>query len=187
MASERGRGRRPRFARTARPARLDNTLRQSISYRDINVTHTPDGEAAVIDYRALAELRHQIRCFLTFSEQEARTAGLEPQQHQLLLAVKGLPESARPTVSTLAERLRLRHHTVVGLLDRLVAAKLAVRRPSKTDRREILVELTARGERVIAGLSVLHQAELQTAAPALVAALEAIVGVQRPVKKAVTR
>lgn len=117
--------------------------------------------------------------FLTFSEQEARNAGLEPQQHQLLLAVKGLPESERPTVSALAERLRLRHHTVVGMVDRLVAAKLAVRRPSKVDGREILVVLTARGEGILRTLSLLHRAELQTAAPALVAALEAIVGGQR--------
>jgi DNA-binding MarR family transcriptional regulator len=132
-------------------------------------------KAAEIDYRLLAELRYQIRRFLTFSEQEARAAGLEPQQHQLLLAVKGLPESERPTVSVLADRLRLRHHTVVGLIDRLVAAKLAVRKPSKADRREILVQLTARGERTLRTLALLHQAELQTAAPALLAALEATV------------
>jgi DNA-binding MarR family transcriptional regulator len=141
--------------------------------------------ASEIDYRALAELRHQIRKFLTFSEQEARTVGLEPQQHQLLLAVKGLPESERPTVSTLAERLRLRHHTVVGMIDRLVAAKLAVRRPSKADGREILVQLTARGERILRALSLLHQAELETAAPALVSALESIVGGQRSQRRSV--
>jgi DNA-binding MarR family transcriptional regulator len=140
-------------------------------------------KAAGIDYRLLAELRYQIRRFLTFSEQEARAAGLEPQQHQLLLAVKGLPESERPTVSVLADRLRLRHHTVVGLIDRLVAAKLAVRRPGKTDRREILVHLTARGERILRTLALLHQAELQTAAPALLTALEAIVRGHRKKKE----
>ena len=147
------------------------------------MTERPEDDEGSIDYRALAELRHQIRCFLTFSEQEARTAGLEPQQHQLLLAVKGLPEGARPTVSTLAERLRLRHHTVVGLVDRLVTAKLAARRQSKQDRREILVELTPKGERVLRGLSVLHQAELRSAAPALLDALEAIVGRHSPVQR----
>jgi DNA-binding MarR family transcriptional regulator len=136
----------------------------------------------IIDYRALAELRHQIRRFMNFSEQEARAAGVEPQQHQVLLAVKGLPEGARPTVSTLAERLQLRHHTVVGLLDRLTAAKLAVRRPSKLDGREILVELTPKGERVLRGLSVSHQAELRSAAPALLASLAAIVGQQRTLR-----
>ncbi len=132
----------------------------------------------IIDYRALAELRHQIRRFLTFSEQEARAAGVEPQQHQMLLAVKGLPEGARPTVSTIAERMQLRHHTVVGLVDRLTAAKLVVRRPSKLDGREILVELTPKGERVLRGLSVSHQTELRSAAPALLASLAAIIGQQ---------
>ncbi|HVW26483.1 MAG TPA: helix-turn-helix domain-containing protein [Polyangiaceae bacterium] len=135
-----------------------------------------------IDYRALAELRHQIRRFLTFSEQEARAAGVEPQQHQVLLAVKGLPEGARPTVSTLAERLKLRHHTVVGLLDRLTAAKLAVRRPSAHDGREILVELTQKGERVLRALSMSHQSELRNAAPALLTSLAAIVGEQHTLR-----
>jgi DNA-binding MarR family transcriptional regulator len=140
------------------------------------VSSRPNESDELIDYRALAELRHQIRRFLTFSEQEARAAGVEPQQHQMLLAVKGLPAGARPTVSTLAERLQLRHHTVVGLVDRLTAAKLVVRRPSKHDGREILVELTPKGERVLRGLSVSHQTELRSAAPALLAALAVIIG-----------
>ncbi len=135
-----------------------------------------------IDYRAIAELRHQIRRFLIFSEAEARAAGVEPQQHQLLLAVKGLPEGARPTVSTLAERLQLRHHTVVGLVERLTTAKLVVRRPSKHDGREILVELTPKGERVLRGLAVSHQAELRSAAPALLASLAAIIGQQHTLR-----
>jgi DNA-binding MarR family transcriptional regulator len=139
------------------------------------VSAPPSESDEIIDYRALAELRHQIRRFLTFSEQEARAAGVEPQQHQVLLAVKGLPEGARPTVSTLAERLQLRHHTVVGLIDRLVAAKLVVRRPSAHDGREILVELTQKGERVLRALSMSHRAELRSAAPALLASLVAIV------------
>jgi len=126
------------------------------------------------DYRALAELRHQIRLFLNFSEREARAAGLEPQHHQLLLALKGLPDGRRPTIGALAERLQLRHHTVVGLVDRLVVAKLVTRKTSDADRREILVRVTARGERTLRGLSLAHRAELQTKGPALVAALEAI-------------
>jgi DNA-binding MarR family transcriptional regulator len=148
------------------------------------VTEGSQNDDIVIDYRALAELRHQIRRFLTFSEQEARTAGLEPQQHQILLAVKGLPDGTRPTVSTLAERLCLRHHTVVGLVDRLTAAKLAVRRPSKTDRREIFVELTPKGESVLRGLCMLHQSELKSAAPTLLTALETIVRVDRQAARA---
>ena len=127
-----------------------------------------------LDYRALAELRHQIRRFLTFSEREARAAGLEPQHHQVLLAVKGLPAGLRPTIRVLAERLELRHHTVVGLVNRLVLANLVTRRASSVDGREILVRITARGERTLRSLSLSHRAELETAGPALVHALEAI-------------
>jgi len=129
-----------------------------------------------LDYRGLAELRHQIRRFLTFSEREARAAGIEPQQHQLLLAIKGLPEPLRPTIGALAERLQLRHHTVVGLADRLVAAKLAVRLANPADRREILLRITPHGERLLRQLSLAHRAELESAGPALVQALQAILG-----------
>ena len=133
----------------------------------------PEAEPEV-DYQGLAELRHQIRRFLTFSESQARAAGIEPQQHQLLLAVKGLPEGLRPTIGVLAARLMLRHHTVVGLVDRLVAAQLATRRPGDTDRREILVQVTARAEKLLRQLSIAHQAELQVVGPALVDALEPV-------------
>jgi len=139
------------------------------------------------DYRALAELRHQIRRFLTFSEREARALGIEPQQHQLLLALKGLPADRRPTVGVLAERLQLRHHSVVGLVDRLVAAGLAARRPSGGDAREVLVSITASGERVLRRLSLAHQAELQTAGPALLEALAAIVPAPVPSRASLRR
>jgi DNA-binding MarR family transcriptional regulator len=72
------------------------------------------------DYRALAEFRYQIRRFLSFSETAARAAGIEPQQHQLLLALKGLPPSHRPNIKSLAERLCVKHHTAVALVDQLV-------------------------------------------------------------------
>lgn len=134
------------------------------------------GAAASRDYRALAEFRHQLRNFLAFSEEKARAAGVEPQQHQLLLALKGLPQGQRPTLRVLAERLRLKHHTVVGLVDRLVARKLVVRRKSPVDGREILVETTLAGERLLHVLSEAHRDELRAAGPELVRALEAIVG-----------
>ena len=72
------------------------------------------------DFRAMAELRYQIRRFLRFSENAARQAGIEPQQHQLLLAVRGLPEKLKPTIGVLAERMQLQHHSTVELIDRLV-------------------------------------------------------------------
>jgi DNA-binding MarR family transcriptional regulator len=132
------------------------------------------------NYRALAEFRHQIRLFLTFSEREARDAGMEPQQHQLLLALKGLPEGHRPTIGVLAERLQLRHHTVVGLVDRLTTAKLAGRHASDADGREILVRITPRGEKALRALSLSHQAEVESAGPALVSALQALLPMPRP-------
>src|SRR5258708_35343582 len=77
-------------------------------------------DLSIADYQVLAEIRHQIRRFLHFSEQAAREAGLVPQQHQLLLALKGLPAGKKATISELAERLQLRHHSVVELMYRLV-------------------------------------------------------------------
>jgi len=73
------------------------------------------------DFKAMAELRYQIRRFLRFSENAAREAGVEPQQHQLLLAVRGLPDDLKPTIGALAERMQLQHHSTVELVDRLVS------------------------------------------------------------------
>lgn len=127
------------------------------------------------DYRALAEFRHQLRRFLTFSERQARAAGIEPQQHQALLAVKGMPDGERPTLRTLSERLQLKHHTVVGLVDRLVTHGLVVRKKGLADGREILIHLTPKGDRLLASLSEAHHGELESAGPALVRALRSIV------------
>ena len=126
------------------------------------------------EYRALAELRYQLRAFVSFSERAAREASLEPQHHQLLLAIKGLPEQLRPTIGTLAQRLCVEHHTTVALVDKLVAAQLVKRLPSERDRREVLLEITAEGEQRLADLSTLHKAQLRTIGPALLAALHSV-------------
>ncbi|MDE3135044.1 MAG: winged helix-turn-helix transcriptional regulator [Acidobacteriota bacterium] len=123
------------------------------------------------DYRALADFRYQIRCFLNLSEQAARAAGLEPQHHQILLAIKGAPAGQDPTVSYLAERLHLQHHSLVELLDRLEARRLARRVRSSADRRVVLVRITRRGERILRDLTLHHRNLLRTAGPALVGAL----------------
>jgi len=125
------------------------------------------------DYQALAEFRYQIRKFLRFSEETARRAGLEPVQHQLLLAVKALP--GEPTIGMLAERLQLRHHSVVGLVDRLAAAGMVRRTHSTADRRQVCIRLTRKGETVLARLSLEHRVELETGGKALAAALRKIV------------
>jgi DNA-binding MarR family transcriptional regulator len=128
------------------------------------------------DYRALAELRYQIRLFLSFSEGAARASGIEPQQHQLLLACKGLPEGSRPTIGTLAARLCLEHNTVVQLIDKLESREYVARERSPENRREVLISITAAGEAVLAHLSVLHREQLKKAGPALHDAIGAILG-----------
>src|SRR6476660_5023410 len=134
---------------------------------------------ALSDYRALAELRYQIRRFLHFSEQSARKMRLE--QHQLMLALKGLPDGVHPTIGTLAERLQLQHHSTVELVNRLSAGGLVRRSRAGDDRRLVLLGLTAKGEKVLRELSMGHKAELRTQGPALVAALERTM---RPTKSA---
>jgi DNA-binding MarR family transcriptional regulator len=123
------------------------------------------------DYESLAELRYQIRRFLHFSEQASRAAGLEPRQHQLLLALKGLPKDTRPRIGELAERLQIRHHSAVELVNRLSRSGYVKRRPGE-DRREVLLSLTPKGEKVLRELSLHHKSELRNAGPSLVGALE---------------
>lgn len=126
------------------------------------------------DYRALAAFRHEMRKFLAFSEQAARAAGIEPQQHQLLLAVRGLPEGSRPTIGVLAERLCVKHHTAVALVDKLEASGLLERERSSKDRREVLLRLTRDGDALLRTLSTLHRDQLQTAGPAVIRALQKV-------------
>jgi DNA-binding MarR family transcriptional regulator len=133
-------------------------------------------EPSLADYRALAELRYQIRRFVSFSEQAARAAGMEPRQHQLLLAIKGLPPDRRPTIGALAERLCVQHHTMVALVDQVEARKLVRRERATEDRREILLVLTAEGKRILRRLSLLHRDQLRIVGPTLVASLAEILG-----------
>jgi DNA-binding MarR family transcriptional regulator len=128
------------------------------------------------EYRALAELRFRLRSFVSFSEEQARMVGLEPRQHQLLLAVRGLPANLRPTIGTLAERLVVKHHTLTELLDRLEAVGLAQRQPDPEDKRVVLVSITPRGRAMLDRLSLAHRAELAKTAPALLEALKTVVG-----------
>jgi DNA-binding MarR family transcriptional regulator len=124
------------------------------------------------DYRALAEFRYQIRKFLRFSEEAARAAGLEPQQHQLLLAVKGMPEGTRARIGEIAERLQIQHHSTVELVDRLERNGFANRRRSDRDKREVLIVLTPKAERTLRELSLHHHEMLQSYGSELVASLK---------------
>ena len=126
------------------------------------------------NFKAMAELRYQIRRFLRFSENAARQAGIEPQQHQLLLAVRGLPHGFKPTVGVLAERMQLQHHSTVELIDRLVERGLLFRLRSTDDKRQVLVKLTRDGEEFLQGLSLHHLQELQAAGPRFVKVLQSL-------------
>jgi DNA-binding MarR family transcriptional regulator len=126
------------------------------------------------EYRALAEFRYQIRRFLGFSEQQVRAAGMEPQQHQLLLAIQGLPEEAKATIGELAERLQLKHRSTVELVNRLEGVGYVARQAGKEDRRQVIVHLTHSGAIVLRKLSLAHHEELKVAGPRLAKALRAI-------------
>jgi DNA-binding MarR family transcriptional regulator len=129
-----------------------------------------------MDYCALADFRYEIRRFLNYSERAACKAGIEPQQHQALLAIKGLRQGLIPTVGVLAERLQIRHHSAVELMDRLENRRLIRRARRQADRREVVLTLTARGEKLLRTLTPPHKAELLKGGPKLIKALNAAMG-----------
>lgn len=133
-----------------------------------------DATVPVSDLRALADFRYELRCFLAFSERAARAAGIEPQQHQLLLAIAGLPATRKPNIRTLAERLCVQHHTTVALVDRLEERGLLRRERSLEDKREVLLRLTPPGSELLQRLSREHRAHLQEVGLEMVTALGAI-------------
>ena len=112
------------------------------------------------DYEQLAEFRYRLRKFLHFSENAARSAGLTPQQHQLLLAIQGYPGRAYATPSELAERLQIRHHSCVGLIQRCERLGLVERSPNPQDGRSVLVAVTETALRILSELSQQHKQEL---------------------------
>ena len=119
------------------------------------------------DYQRLAEFRYHLRGFLRFSERAASEMGLRPQQHQALLAIKGTP-GGHVTIGILAERLGIRHNSAVELIDRLIKNSLVERRHNPTDRREVLIDLTDRAERILTKLTLAHRNEVRKLAPLLI-------------------
>lgn len=120
-----------------------------------------------VDYLALAEFRYALRKFLAFSEHAAAEAGLTSQQHQALLVIKARGGANGLPVGVLAERLLVRQHSAVELVDRLSRLGLVGRNPDPHDRRRVLVALTAEGEERLGALSQAHLAELRAVGPAL--------------------
>jgi DNA-binding MarR family transcriptional regulator len=126
------------------------------------------------EYRALGELRYLIRRFLQEGDLTAKQAGLEPQQYLLLLAIRGLPEGAQATISALADRLSLRHHSTVELIDRMEAHGYVKRIRGREDRREVMVCLQPRGAKLLEKVVEQRIIELRANGRALVAAISAL-------------
>lgn len=126
------------------------------------------------EYQALAELRYRIRKFVHEGDAVASAAGLEPQQYLLLLMIRGIPEGQEATVSNLAERLALKHHSVVELIDRLETRGYVRRNRSREDRRSVLVSLLPRGERMLEEVAQHRISELRATGAALVNAISSL-------------
>jgi DNA-binding MarR family transcriptional regulator len=128
------------------------------------------------EYEMLAALRYSLRQFLRFSEEAAQAVGLTPQHHQALLAIKGFPNRDRVTIGEFAERLQIRHHSAVGLADRLARKNLVARKQDTSDRRQAYLALTRRGEAVLEKLSAAHKEQLRRTGPQIEAALKRLRG-----------
>jgi len=127
-------------------------------------------------YETLAEFRYALRKFMRFSEDAAQSAGVTPQQHQAMLAIKGFPGRDRITIGELSERLQIKHHSVVGLADRLVVEKYVQRLTDQKDHRQVHLMLTTRGEAVLEKLSATHQEQLRRVGPQINQLLESLRG-----------
>jgi DNA-binding MarR family transcriptional regulator len=145
------------------------------------------------EYRALAELRYRIRHFLREGDVVAQAAGLEPQQYLLLLMIRGLRDGPEATIRALAERLALKHHSVVELIDRLEVHGYVRRSRGRDDRRRVLVSLLPRGERVLQEVAQQRINELRSYGHQLVRAIGQLLerprksGNSNPTRKATTR
>ena len=124
--------------------------------------------------QALAEFRHQLRMFLSFSETAAQKVGLQSQQHQLLLQIAGAPDEVAATIGYAAERLGLRHNSAVELSNRCEEAGLIVRKQGGSDRRCVILNISPKGQEVLEALSIDHARELNELGPQLVRSLAAV-------------
>ena len=128
-----------------------------------------------MEFRALAELRYRIRLFLRESDASARAVGLEPQQYLMLLAIRGLPEGVPAKIQTLADRLALKHHSAVELVDRLEKRGLVRRTRGKQDRRQVLVSLQPKGQKVLERVVQQRISELRAGGKQLTQAIDALI------------
>lgn len=123
------------------------------------------------EYIALAEFRYQLRKFSRHMEEQVRKLGLNPQQYQVVLALRGLPGGQAPTVGRLAERMQLNHNSMVELVDRCEHSGLLRRTRSDADRRQVTLAITGRGEALLRKLGTAAREELRGSGPSLVKAV----------------
>jgi DNA-binding MarR family transcriptional regulator len=138
---------------------------------------TPNGKTNLLE--ALAEFRYHLRTFTHFSEQAAHEVDLHPQQHQLLLQIAGAPSGSVASIAYAAERLGLRHHTVVELVDRSVAEGLLIRTEDPSDGRRVILAITKKGRKILQNLSEYHARELRELGPRLIRSLKDIEDLQK--------
>src|ERR1700747_3566119 len=141
------------------------------------------GEISTDEYKALAELRYRIRHFLSEGDAVARQLGLEPQQYLLLLTIRGLPDGHEATIRTLAERLALKHHSVVELIDRLETNGYVRRSRGRDDRRRVLVSLLPRGERILEQVAKHRIGELRATGHELVRTIDQLLAETRKAQR----
>jgi len=126
------------------------------------------------EYQAMAELRYRIRLFLREGDAAARSSGLEPQQYLLLLAIRGMPDGVSAKIQSLADSLLIRHHSAVELVDRLESHGYVRRSRGKEDRREVLVSLLPKGQRVLERVVQQRISELRAGGRQLIRAIDAV-------------
>jgi DNA-binding MarR family transcriptional regulator len=133
--------------------------------------HSRQGPDSALLLKTLADFRYELRRFLHFSECVAVDAGLQPQQHQLLLQIAGATDVTVATIAYAAERLGLKHNSTVELVDRSEREGLLTRVRDSNDKRRMILKLTVKGKRLLERLSNDHAKELKDRAPRLIEAL----------------
>jgi DNA-binding MarR family transcriptional regulator len=133
----------------------------------LHLEKSPSLPLSKSDYENLANVRYTLRRFLRGAEERAKQAGITAQQYLALLAIKGYPAREEINVTELSERLQIRHHSAVGLLDRMEKNGLITRRQGREDRRTVLVSLTANGNEMLERLAAANREQLREVEPHL--------------------
>lgn len=157
------------YGATVRAHAESDGVKQNAEGSEMTTDSATTSSISKDDFESIAAFRYAIRRFLRFSEQAARREGITPQQHQLLLAIKGFPGRDHASVSELADRLQMRQHSMVGLIDRTESQGLVRREQGLADRRQVFIYLTPAGDEKLQRLSAQHRRELMTMRDALMA------------------